>query len=46
MIARSLEGLDLVLAQAVATGSVDDRQQLIDAARRLSTMLDGSAVTE
>ena len=41
MIARSLEGLDLVLAQAVATGSVDDRQSLIDAARQLSDILNG-----
>ena len=45
MIAKSLEGLDLVLAQAVATGSVDDRQQLIDAARRLTSLLE-TAVTE
>ncbi len=45
MIAKSLEALDVELAQAVATGLTDDRQSLVDAARRLVAQLE-TAVSE
>ena len=45
-ISAALEAPDHATQRSVATGLADDRQALISAARRLSSLLDGSAVRE
>ena len=45
-LASGLEALDAALRMAIVARSIDENQSLVSAARRLATLLDGSAVPQ
>ena len=46
LLSSALENLDAATRMAIVSRSVDENQALVNAARRLSALLDGSAVAQ